>query len=196
MDVAIMLALQSVRVDGLTQLMALLSALGNAGFCWFVIAALMLFFPRSRSAGLVTALAVACCDVLIACFLAGFVGRVGPFDAGIGVTAVAGVSRALCTFPSLHAATGAAAVAATGMLRGKVGAIPCGILALAIAFARVFCGVSYPSDVLGGAVLGIVVGLVLSFAANQLLFAAVGGKAIAGGARRRESVGGGKHSRY
>ena len=196
MDAAILLALQNLRVDGLTQLMALFSALGNAGFCFLVIAALMLFFPRSRVAGLVTLLSVALCDVLIICFLADLVGRAGPFDAGIGVTAVAGVSRALCTFPSVHAATGAAAVASTGMLRGKAGAIPCGILALVIAFARVFCGVSYPSDVLGGAMLGIVVGLVLSFAANQLLFATVGGKAIAGGARRRESVGSGKHSRY
>jgi undecaprenyl-diphosphatase len=65
------------------------------------------------------------------------------------------------SFPSGHAATAFAAAAILALLYGGCfyyGFIP----ALFVAYSRVYMGVHFPSDVLGGAVLGIVVACIVT----------------------------------
>ena len=168
MDEFVVVALQNIRFTGLTELMALFSALGQMGFVWFIVAATMLAVPRSRMAGLTMALSVAVCDILVAAVLAPLFARVDPADAQIGVTAVTGVAHAGWCLPSIHAATSVASVVVAGLLRGKVGSIPCLFLALVIMFSRLFCGVNYPTDLIAGALVGALVAVVLSLLAHQL----------------------------
>ena len=62
--------------------------------------------------------------------------------------------------PSGHAAASAAGAVILAYLLGGRWAWAVGLLAVAVAFGRVYVGVHYPSDVLAGAALGVVVGLV------------------------------------
>lgn len=64
------------------------------------------------------------------------------------------------SMPSGHAAASAAGAVILAYLLGGRWAWAVGLLAVAVAFGRVYIGVHYPSDVLAGAVLGVVVGLV------------------------------------
>ena len=66
------------------------------------------------------------------------------------------------SFPSGHAATSfaAATVLAATDRRVAVGAY---VVAAAVAWSRVYVGVHYPVDILGGAVLGVVVASVVAF---------------------------------
>jgi undecaprenyl-diphosphatase len=64
------------------------------------------------------------------------------------------------SFPSEHA-TGAFALAAgIGLYRARFGFVLL-VLAMWIAFARVFVGIHYPGDVAGGAAIGILVALMI-----------------------------------
>ncbi|HEV8249842.1 MAG TPA: phosphatase PAP2 family protein [Gaiellaceae bacterium] len=64
------------------------------------------------------------------------------------------------SFPSAHAATSfAAAVLLTRWLPGRWPVLF--VLAVAIAYSRVYVGVHYPGDVLAGAALGVLVAIAL-----------------------------------
>jgi undecaprenyl-diphosphatase len=63
------------------------------------------------------------------------------------------------SFPSGHAATSFACATVLSVLAPRL-APAFVVLACAIAYSRVYVGVHYPFDVVAGAVLGVVVGLV------------------------------------
>jgi undecaprenyl-diphosphatase len=75
-------------------------------------------------------------------------------------------------FPSDHA-TGAFAMAmALWFYDRAIGALAF-VLALIVAFARVYVGVHYPSDVVGGALIGMAVALILQLTPLRALIARV-----------------------
>lgn len=84
--------------------------------------------------------------------------RPRPFEEVPGVDPLIGGTVA-GSFPSGHAATSFAGAVVLGYLFRR-GLAPFLLLAVAVAWSRVYVGVHYPSDVLVGAALGLAVGLV------------------------------------
>src|SRR4051794_6490309 len=122
------------------------------------LVALFLVGPRLRRAAVSAGLSAGVA-LIVAHFLAAAIDRHRPFvDHPLAHNFLAHASDP--GFPSDHA-TGAFAIAFALVLRDRVIGIVALVLALALSFGRVALGAHYPSDVLAGAVLGLMAALLL-----------------------------------
>ncbi|MGN0072494.1 MAG: phosphatase PAP2 family protein [Coriobacteriales bacterium] len=168
MEGTVLLAFQAIRIGGLTELMALISALGNSALLWVVWALVLLIFQERRRCGAI--LIVTIVVTSIACILIGnAVARPHPGDMVTGLVPVMGVSHPGYSFPSLHAATGFAAFAV--LWRSRFWGMSSAALGFAVleSVSRLYLGVNYFTDVLAGAVLGLLFGIICFTALNSLL---------------------------
>jgi len=97
--------------------------------------------------------------------LKGLVARPRPFVVNEAIAPLVGGVSPYRSFPSGHSGGSfAAMLALSKWVQKKIG-IPAIILATMVALSRLYVGVHYPTDILGG----LVVGLVCSFAAYRIV---------------------------
>lgn len=131
--------------------------LGDAGVFWIILAIVLLIVKKGRTAGLGAAFALGIGALITNVALKNAVARVRPYEVVPGLIRIIGQQHDF-SFPSGHTcASFAAAVALYKTLPRRWG-IACLVLAVLISFSRLYVGVHYPSDVLGGAVIGIFAG--------------------------------------
>ena len=127
----------------------------NHGELWIALAAILLLVKRQRQGA-----AVACALALdlVSCnmILKPLIGRVRPFAVNTAVELLTAPPMD-ASFPSGHTAASFAAVFALKAAGSPLWK-PALAAALVIAFSRLYLYVHWPSDVLGGAVLGAAVG--------------------------------------
>jgi undecaprenyl-diphosphatase len=147
------------RVGWLDPVFVALSVVGYAGLVWIVLAVVVALATRRSVLG-VTALTAICVWTadLITLGIKAAVDRNRPFDVVLEpeplVTGTLGAS-----LPSGHAATSAAGAVVLSAFAPRA-APALALLAVGIAFSRVYVGVHYPADVLLGAAIGVAVALV------------------------------------
>ena len=142
--------------------MPIITVFGDAGIFWMVISALLFVFPKTRRTGLGMAIAMMIGLIVCNVTLKPLVGRIRPYDlqAELGVTIqLLGEKMHDFSFPSGH--TIASFEAAVVLLRNskKMG-IPAMILAVLIAFSRLYLYVHYPTDVIASVILGTLFALI------------------------------------
>ena len=139
-------------------LMPLITLLGDAGIFWIACSVVMILIPKTRKTGLSMGISLLIGLLVCNVTLKPLVGRMRPYDYQWQffqkeiTLLVEGLHD--YSFPSGH--TIASFEAATALLIGnkKLG-IPAMILAVLIAFSRLYLYVHYPTDVLASIVLGI-----------------------------------------
>jgi undecaprenyl-diphosphatase len=135
------------RVGAIDDLFVWLSRVGTFGAVWLVLAAAFALALR-RPQLLLLVVAADLLAYLLASGLKEVVDRPRPR----GVDRLMGASGS--SFPSGHAATSFACALVLAILLPRF-AVPFFVLAAAIGFSRVYVGVHYPLDVVGGAALGL-----------------------------------------
>ena len=160
--------LQSGFMD---QFMPFITKFGDHGTFWMIISALLLVFPKTRKTGLGMAIAMVIGLLVCNVTLKPLVGRIRPYDlqAELGITIqLLGERMHDFSFPSGH--TIASFEAAVVLLKNskKMG-IPAMILAVLIAFSRLYLYVHYPTDVIVSVILGTILALIGWILAQKIM---------------------------
>ena len=131
--------------------------LGDAGFFWIVTAVVLLFCKRTRRAGLSASFALIIGALITNVALKNLVARIRPYEAVDGLMCII-EKQPDFSFPSGHTCASFAAAFALYKTLPRRWGIVCLILAVLISLSRLYVGVHYPGDVLGGAAAGLFAG--------------------------------------
>ena len=149
----------SALLDGI---MPAITALGNTGIFWILLAAALLVWKKYRHVGIRMALALIIGLLVCNGFMKPLFARIRPYDYQLlhhGKT-IALLIRAESdfSFPSGHTIASFEAATVLTVYSRKWG-VPALILAGLIGFSRLYLYVHYPTDVLCSVVLGTGIGL-------------------------------------
>ena len=158
MDMDVLMWLQeNLRQEGLDQVFSFFTRLGNNGELWIALLVVLFIIPPFRRMALTAAVSLISSALLVEFVIKPLVARVRPYVTVKGLFSLVGPERSY-SFPSGHSATAfAVAYVLARMLPVKYGA-PILLLAALMAFSRLYVGVHYPTDVLVGVMVGVLVG--------------------------------------
>ena len=157
----------------LTPFNRLITLLGEKGILFFLLAVVLMLFPRYRRTGVCIFGAVCCGALITNIILKDHIARPRPFETVdqfrqwwqfIGAPGEDGFS-----FPSGHVTAAAAGVTGLCLMRGKRWFIPGAIWVLLMMFSRNYLMAHYPSDVLFALLIGVFSGIVAAII-TQLIF--------------------------
>ncbi len=145
-----------LRVSFLNPVATLYTHLGDAGLLWIAASLLMLCFQKTRKAGLLALAALALGALCTNVVLKHLVARPRPWLTVEGLSFLV-VEHDPNSFPSGHtcAAFSAAGIWFMALPKRWMG-ITGLVLAALMGFSRLYVGVHFPSDVLAGAIIGLI----------------------------------------
>ena len=154
-------ALQDIRTPFLDKVMALLSTLGDAGILWIVIAVLLLFFKKYRRGGIQMLLAMLLTFIVGNLILKNMFGRLRPCQIDETIDLIVKIPYD-SSFPSGHTMNGITSALTLWFIDKKMG-IPAMIVAVLITFSRMYNFMHFPTDVLAGAVIGVISAVLINY---------------------------------
>lgn len=170
-DFNILNAIQSIRNPFLDAVMPIITYLGSGGLVWSITAIIMLCFKKSRKTGIIMIVSMLLGLFLSTMGLKNVIARERPYNTdGALLNAenlLIGIPSGRFSFPSGHAISSFSAATVIMMYNKKLG-IPEIILASLICFTRLYLYVHFPTDVIAGAVFGILIAFFANFAVNKI----------------------------
>ena len=157
---------ENVHSAFLTMFFRIVTLLGEGGIFWIAVAVILLFFKKTRRSGICIGASLLIGVIVGKGIIKNVVARPRPYDAIAGIESV--VSHLSdYSFPSGHSLCCFEAATALAMNRTKW-AIPAYVGAVLVAVSRLFLFVHYPTDVICGALLGVLFGVLGSLAAGAI----------------------------
>ena len=154
MEIQILNWLQGLHTPVLDKIMCFITHLGDAGIIWIVFTIVLFLIPKTRKSGVIMAAALIVDVLLCNVLLKNLVARIRPYDVNPIVQILVAKPKDF-SFPSGHTAASFASVAALYLAGEKKLWKPALVLAILLAFSRIYLYVHYPTDILGGIIFGI-----------------------------------------
>ncbi len=148
--------ISELRTEWLDTVLPMISSFGDKGIGWIIVAIILACIPKYRKAGITMGLALIFCLLLGNMTLKPLIARPRPYNYVPDMTLLV-APLADFSFPSGHTFASFASATALFLCHKKLG-IAAYLLAITIAFTRLYLYVHFPSDVLAGMVLGILSG--------------------------------------
>nr|WP_302025295.1 phosphatase PAP2 family protein [uncultured Blautia sp.] len=150
--------IQTLHTLVLDKIMVGVTKLGDVGIIWIILTAILLIIPKTRRTGGVMLVALVVQTVLCNVILKNLFARTRPYDVNTTVQLLVPKLHDF-SFPSGHTSASFTAVSALYFSKDKLWK-PALILACLIAVSRLYLYVHYPTDVLGGLLLGVLSGYI------------------------------------
>lgn len=159
LDGQILLFIQEhLRCGVLTPFFKFITATGDKGLIWILLALLLLIPKKTRKVGIMCLVALVGSLIVNNGIIKNLVQRTRPYEVVDGLKRLI-VAQRDYSFPSGHTGSSfAAAIVMYKKLPKKYG-IPAVIYASLIAFSRLYIGVHYPTDVLFAVISGFFIAL-------------------------------------
>ena len=166
MELQILHAIQGIHQEWLTEILRFFTTIGESGLVWIVISIILACIPKTRKCGLTMMIAMAITYLVGNLFLKNVIARPRPCAVDTSVTLKIPFPSEY-SFPSGHTSNGFAGAVTIFCYYHRVG-ILCLFMAAVIAFSRLYFFVHYPTDILGGLVLGTLDALLAVYIVKRL----------------------------
>ena len=127
--------------------------LGDEGILWIALGIILLFFKKTRPIGFTVLVSLLINFILVNLTLKDLIARPRPFVVNEAIKPLVGGVSPYRSFPSGHTSGSFSAMLALYKWVPKKIGIPAVVLATLIALSRLYMGVHYPTDLLGGFVV-------------------------------------------
>ena len=151
--------LQSIRTPVGDAIIPLITYLGEFGAVWIILAVVLLIMRKHRQVGVAVAIALIIDLILCNGILKNIFARTRPCDINTDIVLLI-KHPSEYSFPSGHSAASFAAATAVYFSGAKRLGTICYLLAAVIAYTRLYLYVHFPTDVLGGALAGLLAGFI------------------------------------
>lgn len=158
---------EHIACDFLDKVVPLITRLGDGGYFWIALTLILLVPEKTRKYGVAMAIAMLMNLVLCNLTLKPLIARPRPYTLREATLLIPRPGDH--SFPSGHTASSFAAAGALLFLKAKW-RVPAVVLAALIGLSRLYLYVHYPTDVLGGMLLGLACGFIASVIVKKLPF--------------------------
>ncbi len=182
-DVAVYSFIDKIASPALDGIFTFITHLGDTpGIIWFVLGIILLIPKKTRKLGILMFAGLAFSSLINNVVLKEIIDRPRPYNVDPSVWTNAGYEyvwpglikqSSSWSFPSGHTSTsiGAAFALLLGCRKKHLAiGIPAFILSLAIGFSRIYVKVHYPTDVIAGALVGLIAAVAVYFIFDLLVF--------------------------
>ncbi len=158
---------ESVRNPVLNSIMIFITSLGNGGMIWIGATILLMIPKKTRKVGLMSAVALIGSLIINNNIIKNIVQRPRPFVSFTDIQILIPTPSEY-SFPSGHTSSSFAAAAVFYRHLPKKLGVPSVVLAGLIGFSRLYVGVHYPTDVIAGVIMGILLSYMAEVLVNLL----------------------------
>ena len=144
----------SLRSDFLTPIMKVVTLLGDKGILWILVALALLCVRRTRPLGARCVGAMVIGLLITNLVIKNWVARTRPYDEIQGLLCLVAKQDDF-SFPSGHATNSLACAWVLFRRTPRKYGVPALVVAILICLSRLYVGIHYPTDVLGGVAIGI-----------------------------------------
>lgn len=167
-ELRILDVIQTIHNPILDNIFVFITKLGDAGFIWVVLALILVIRPKTRKCGIVMIISLLLDVVICNGLLKNIIARTRPCDVNNSIQLLIPKPHDY-SFPSGHTSASFAAVSSIFLLGPKKMQKPVLLLAIFISFSRMYLYVHYPTDIIGGIIIGLFIGYLSNSILNKLL---------------------------